>query len=219
MVRGKPVIEEEIVSRELDGLRQRDAKVHEEEQRAIAELLERDEAQQLEITRLRATLKATQEDLDKARTSEAQLKKALNLAADRLHAAQEVAVEAKREHDVMQTKLYESQTDVNELKLLVQGSHGVRFTKKPVLGTITSAGYMDRNDGEGGAAVAELVANAAGGGPDARKAEARHAKEQMKRLLHFVKAQLANDLQRWRDDGARASDLTDEIGRRRALAA
>ena len=50
--------------------------MHEQEQHAIAELLERDESMQQEIRDLRTTLATTQEDLRKSRTSEAQLKKA-----------------------------------------------------------------------------------------------------------------------------------------------
>jgi hypothetical protein len=58
----------------------------------------------------------------------------------------------------------------------------------------------------GAAAVSSLVPTAAGGGPDGRKAEARHAKQQVKLeaqggwgwgccLLHFVKKTLTETSQ------------------------
>jgi len=219
MVRGKPVIDEELVSRELQGLRQRDVHMHEREQQLIAELRESDEAQRKEIEQLKQMLQAAQGELEKSRASELQLKQGLNLAADRLYEATTAAAEMKREHDIMESKLRESQADVQELARRLEAEHGVRFHARSVLGSITPENYAAHHSPEKlDAPMASLIAKAAGGGPDARKAEARHAKQQMKRLLHFVKEQLAADLQRWRDETSHPQHLADEIGRRRALA-
>ena len=53
-----------------------------------------------------------------------------------------------------------------------------------------------------------------------RRASSRHAREQIKRLLQFVKKQLAEDLSQWRGggEGEKGAELTDQIGRQRALA-
>jgi hypothetical protein len=70
--------------------------------------------------------------------AETQLRgKALDLAATRLHAAQASASEARREHEIMQSKLYDSQTDVNRAVNELRArpcrpttNQGIRFNKR-----------------------------------------------------------------------------------------
>ena len=51
------------------------------------------------------------------------------------------------------------------------------------------------------------------------QAATRHAREQLKRLLHFVKRQLGDDLATWRGyTDSPPPELTDQVGKQRALA-
>ena len=137
MLRGQPVIEQEIIRAKLDDRRVQDEQAHAAEQRTIAELLQREEQLGRQARALAAELSATQAELEKSRLGETQLRKALDLAATRLHAAQASASEARREHEIMQSKLYDSQTDVNRAVNELRArpcrpttNQGIRFNKR-----------------------------------------------------------------------------------------
>ena len=141
MLRGQPVVEQEIVTAKLDDRRHQDEEAHALEQQTIADLIHREEQLSHEAKQIGLRLGATEDELKKSKLGETQLRKALDLAATRLHAAQEAASEARREQEIMQSKLYESQMDVNELRSRLQGNTGVRFSKRNVLGALPADAF------------------------------------------------------------------------------
>jgi hypothetical protein len=70
MLRGQPVVEQEIIRAKLDDRRVQDEQAHAAEQRTIAELLQREEQLGRQARALAAELSATQAELEKTRLGE-----------------------------------------------------------------------------------------------------------------------------------------------------
>lgn len=96
-----------------------------ESRSAAAELLGQVELLREEVAQLKLRLKGTQEELEKTRASEVHLKRALNLAADRIHTAQEETAEARRQRDLMQE-------EVNDIRHRFETDQIMRYKKKKI---------------------------------------------------------------------------------------
>ena len=135
----------------------------------------------------------------------------------------------RAELDDTRAKLADSQMDCSHMRMRLFGEKGlvldnVGAKAAPKLNAVGGARTVAKDD----EVIASLTAGTAPGGgggadPNAgaedRQASSRHAREQVKRLLSFVKKQLSEDLQSYKGMGeAPNAELTDTIGRQRALA-
>lgn len=234
MLSGRPVKEIEAIERAERHLRSTQMKAFEEERKAVNDVAERERQMLGHIAAMQTQVQESQEELEKARKTEADLHKALRLAAERLSGLSTNEGGMRAELDETRAKLADMQMEVQHLRMRLFGEKGIVLDKKgpsgPKLNNIGPQSAEAKDDeviatlvGMGAGAMGAPVPPAANGGAnplEERQASSRHAREQVKRLLAFVKKQLSEDLQSYKGMGeAPNPELTDTIGRQRALAA
>ena len=192
----------------------------ENERRAISNVADRERMMLTQLAQLRTQVQEQKEEIERAQRTEEDLHKALRLAAERLSGLQLSDGVLRAELDDTRQQLVDTQVEVQTLRARLFGEKGVRLVPAELARSTTSVG-MKEDD-----VIAEIVNGARAGGPEGmgaaegRAAAARSSRQQLKRLLHFVKAQLAEDVSAF--SGARdeqADEISDAIGRRRHLIA
>jgi hypothetical protein len=192
----------------------------ENERRAISNVADRERMMLTQLAQLRTQVQEQKEEIERAQRTEEDLHKALRLAAERLSGLQLSDGVLRAELDDTRQQLVDTQVEVQTLRARLFGEKGVRLVPAELARSTTSVG-MKEDD-----VIAEIVNGARAAGPEGmgaaegRAAAARSSRQQLKRLLHFVKAQLAEDVSAF--SGARdeqADEISDAIGRRRHLIA
>lgn len=194
---------------------QKNAQAIDAERRAVNNVADRERQMQTTIAALRTKVDEQQAELDRAQRTEEDLHKALRLAAEKLSSVQTTETALRAEADDTRQQLLDTQLEVQTLRARLFGEKGVRIEPMAVGRTSTSAGRHEDD------VIHSIVGGAAGSsGAEGRAAAARTSRQQLKRLLHFVKGQLAEDVSAFSGaSGEEADDLTDGIGRRRNLVA
>ena len=221
------------IDRVLREQQQQQISALEQERKAVNEVAERERQMLGHIATLQTQLQEREEEVERSRKAEEDLHRALRLAAERL--ANSTGGEGKLRAELEETraKLIDTQMQVQHLRARLYGEKGVRIDDlHPLAGGADSAGLPklpSRGDTQSrqqeDAVITSLVTGAVPAARDGasvgeeRTAAARHAREQLKRLLHFVKLQLSADLDKWRGHGdSPPTELTAAIGKQRALA-
>ena len=158
------------------------------------------------------------EEVERREKAEGDLHKALKLAAERLSVRPAPRVGCAQLDDT-KTKLADAMMEVQHLRARLYGEKGLRLDKADQGGPPIGMQKPNTDD----QVIDALVTGAApaapqGGNPEERQSASRHAREQVKRLLSFVKKQLGEDLSQWRGYGdAPPAELTDQIAAEGAL--
>ena len=221
---GRATVEEEMVNRALYEQQQQQLSALEEERRAVNEVAERERQMLSHIAAMQTQLTEQTEEAERARKAEEDLHKALRLAAERLSGATSHEGGLRAELEDANTQLADSRRQVEHLQARLYGEKGIKLQSMTGGGGPTGAHAPLRAEHDDDV-ITSLVTGAVPAARDAasmveeRHASTRHAREQVKRLLYFVKKQLADDLQTWRGHGdAPPPELSASIGKQRALA-
>ncbi len=196
------------------------AEALEKERRAVNSVADRERQMLTQIAALRTQVQEQQDEISRANRTEEDLHKALRLAAEKLSSVQAGEMAMRAELDDTRQQLVDTQVEVQTLRARLFGEKGVRLTPVALGRSTTSAGKHEDD------VIAAIVSGAAPAARDAtavaegRAAAARSSRQQLKRLLHFVKTQLADDVSAFSGASDDAADeLSDGIGRRRHLIA
>lgn len=224
MFAGRPVKEMEAIEQAERALREQQQNAFEQERKAVNEVAERERQMLAHIASMQAQLQESNDELERARKTEEDLHKALRLAAERLSGANTNEGGMRAELDETKMKLHDAQLEVNHLRARLYGEKGLRLDTL-TLDDAQQASERQRGSNHDDEVIASLVTGAVPAARDGanmaeeRQLASRHSREQVKRLLHFAKKQLADDLAQWRGYGdAPPAELTDQIGKERALA-
>ena len=239
--------EEEAIANLLREQQAQQMSALEQERRAVNEVAERERQMLAHIATMQTQLAEQQEEVDRARKAEEDLHKALRLAAERLSGVTSSEQGLRSELDKTRQQLADASIEIQHLRARLFGEKGVRLEplragadlqpSAPALrGGGGGGGFGGFGGGGGGSGavqkddevISQLVSGAVPGAKndvpnvtEERGSSGRQAREQLKRLLHFVRRQLGEDLEAYSkggDDGT-TTDLIDQIGKQRALAA
>ena len=219
MVTFQPVKEKQVIEQHERALRAAQAANFERERTAVDAVAERERKMLAQMSSLQVQLQEAHEEVERAQKAEGDLHKALKLAAERLSVATGAEGGLRSELDDTKTKLADAMMEVQHLRARLYGEKGLRLDKADQGGPPISMQKPNTDD----QVIDALVTGAApaapqGGNPEERQSASRHAREQVKRLLSFVKKQLGEDLSQWRGYGdAPPAELTDQIAKQRAL--
>lgn len=227
MLSGRPTKEHEMIQQVLWQQQAAQAAAVERERVAVRDVAEREQRMRAKIAQLQSQLQESQEEVLRAHKAEEDLQKALRRAAEKLGQASSDEGGLKQEIEDTRGELHECQLEVQTLRARLYGEKGVVLGAIDVgpRGAVPDRPRSDASGEHENDVIRSIVTGTTPAARDApnvsegRATAQRHARQQLKRLLHFVKAQLADDLAAYKGatDADQAAAMTDVVGKRRAL--
>ena len=227
MMTGRATYEEAAIEHVLREQQAQQLNALEQERKAVNAVADRERQIMGKLAQVKAQLTETADELERSRKAEADLHKALRLAAERLAAATSQEDGLRAELEDSKASLVDARRQIQHLEARLYGEKGIK------LGALQGANHggpppahlqPPRAPAKDEEVITSLVTGAVPAAKDAasigeeRATATRQAREQLKRLLQFVTKQLSDDLGKWRGFGdAPPPEVTNSIGNQRAL--
>ena len=174
-----------------------------EDQSMLDKLLKRVNEQAAKLQDVKRGLEEKERELQQSEAEKAQLRRALELGAKKLEQASIVEEELRRKNEGREVDIRDAEMQIERMGHRLRDEKGINDSA-----ALRWRGVLKQAQK---AQAVEAAAQGADGG--------RHAREQLKRLLHYLKAQMTIEIAAWREAGEGPGAAADAIAARRKMSA